>query len=213
MTDIQTSTNEIFRFDYNVIINLVKENSKVLDLGCGDGELLSRLKKEKNCSVRGVEISSEGVSACLKKGLAVYQGDLNEGLIDYRNKSFDYVILSYTLQELLRPVHVINEILRIGKKVIVSYPNFGNWKIRAYLLLKGRMPKSKILPFEWYDTPNIHLITIKDFRIFCEGQNINIEKEIPINLDKRFNQFIVNLMPNLFAQFVIYLVNNEANTN
>lgn len=208
MTTIQTPNNEIFRFDYQVILDLVDNNSKVLDLGCGDGELLSRLKTDKKCLVRGVEISSEGVSQCLKKGLAVYQGDLTEGLKDYRDKSFDYVVLSYTLQELMRPAVVIKEILRIGKKIIVSFPNFGNWKIRAYLLLKGQMPKSKILPFEWYNSPNIHLITIKDFRIFCSEQKINILKEIPINLDKRFNQFIVNLMPNLFAQFVIYLINS-----
>lgn len=209
MTDIHTPNNEIFRFDYNVILDLVCDNSKVLDLGCGDGELLYRLKKEKNCTVRGVEISSEGVGHCLKKGLPVYQGDINEGLKDYKDKSFDYVILSYTLQELLKPVLVIEEILRIGKKIIVSFPNFGNWKVRAYLLLKGRMPKSKILPFEWYNSPNIHLITIKDFRIYCNDHNINILKEIPINLDKRFNQFIVNILPNLFAQFVIYLIKNE----
>ncbi|HOK40064.1 MAG TPA: methionine biosynthesis protein MetW [bacterium] len=203
---MKKNENEIFRLDYDVILNLVEFNSKVLDLGCGDGELLYRLKKEKNCLVRGVEISTTGVVESLEKGLSVYQGDINEGLKDYPDKSFDYVILSYTLQELLKPELVLNETLRVGKKVIVSFPNFGNWKIRLYLLLKGRMPKSKILPFEWYNTPNIHLITIKDFRIYCMEKNIKVLKEIPINLDKRFNQFLVNRFRNLFAQFVIYLI-------
>lgn len=205
----EESTNEIFRYDYQIILNLVDSNSKVLDLGCGDGELLYKLKKEKNCLVRGVEISHTGLKECLAKGLSVFQGDIQEGIKDYRDRAFDYVILSYTLQELMKPHIALQKVLRVGKKIIVSFPNFGNWKIRLYLLLKGRMPKSKILHFEWYDTPNIHLITIKDFRIYCKENNIEVLKEIPINLDKRFNELLVNSCPNIFAQFVIYLIKKE----
>lgn len=171
----------IYHADYERIIDQVEPGSKVLDLGCGTGELLNRLISEKQVHGRGVEINEQNILACIGKGIPVFQGNIDEGLAEYQDKSYDYVILNQTLQVTHKPEFVIKEMLRVGKKAIVSFPNFGYLPIRLKLLFGGHMPKTKTLPFEWYDTPNIRLMTIKDFRRFCEIHKITILREISIN--------------------------------
>jgi methionine biosynthesis protein MetW len=159
--------NDFEHVGYDLIIAVVPDGAKILDLGCGDGELLARLRKLKGASTYGVEISAEGVSRCVERGLYCYQGDIDEGLADYRDNSFDYVILNQTLQITKRPAYVLSEMMRISRNAIVSFPNFGHIKTRLQLLLDGTMPKNELLPYEWHETPNIHLLTIRDFQNFC----------------------------------------------
>jgi methionine biosynthesis protein MetW len=166
------------RFDYEIIVDIIENGSRVLDLGCGNGELLSKLKQRRNVDARGVELDDRCVAECIRRGFTVFQGDIDEGLGDYADKSFDYVVLNQTLQVVHKPTLVIEEMLRVGKRAIVSFPNFGYFRIRWYLLTKGRMPKVDFLPCDWYNTPNIHLLTIKDFMAFCEMMNIKIERFI-----------------------------------
>jgi len=169
---------------YEQIVNLIPEGSKVLDLGCGSGELLEILINEKKVTGRGVEIDMDRIIECIGKNIPVVQADLDMGLGGHADDTYDYVILSRTLQVVKKPLFAIQEMLRVGKHGIVLSPNFGNFKIRFRLLLSGRMPKSKTLPFEWYDTPNIHLFTIRDFRVLCRENGIKIEKEIWISSSK-----------------------------
>jgi len=164
------------KLSQNLISSLIEENSKVLDVGCGDGSLLVFLENEKNINGRGLEISHEGVKTCLSKGLSVLQGNADTDLVNFPKNSFDYVILSRTLQATHKPKEVLKEMLRIGKKCIVSFPNFAHWKCRLDLLLEGVMPMTKTLSEPWYQTPNIHLCTIKDFIKICELLNISIDK-------------------------------------
>ena len=164
------------KISQNLISSLIEENSKVLDVGCGDGSLLVFLENEKNINGRGLEISHEGVKTCLSKGLSVLQGNADTDLVNFPKNSFDYVILSRTLQATHKPKEVLKEMLRIGKKCIVSFPNFAHWKCRLDLLLEGVMPMTKTLSEPWYQTPNIHLCTIKDFIKICELLNISIDK-------------------------------------
>jgi methionine biosynthesis protein MetW len=166
------------RIDLAVVAGLVSPGARVLDLGCGDGTLLKLLVDEKGVFARGVEISDEGVLQCVSRGLAVDHADLDQGLGDYPDDSFDYVILSQTLQTVRKPDLVLKEMLRVGRTGIVSFPNFGYWRVRAALLLTGRMPKTDYLPYEWYDTPNIHLLTVKDFRVHCAEQGIRIRRAL-----------------------------------
>jgi len=199
------------RVDHKIIAELIDSGSRVLDLGCGDGSLLKFLVTEKSVIGRGVEITEEGMEMCVSKGLSVLHGDIDEGIRDYRDGFFDYVVLSQTLQVVHRPKFVIKEMLRAGKKAIVSFPNFGNWLVRLDLLFSGRMPKSDVLPFEWYDTPNIHLCTIKDFRILCSEMGIKIEREIYLkNQDAENTGLLVRVAPNLFAGIAIYLISNQS---
>ena len=199
------------RVDHKIIAELIDSGSRVLDLGCGDGSLLKFLVTEKSVIGRGVEITEEGMEMCVSKGLSVLHGDIDEGIRDYRDGFFDYVVLSQTLQVVHRPKFVIREMLRAGKKAIVSFPNFGNWLVRLDLLFSGRMPKSDVLPFEWYDTPNIHLCTIKDFRILCSEMGIKIEREIYLkNQDAENTGLLVRVAPNLFAGIAIYLISNQS---
>ncbi|MEM3486644.1 MAG: methionine biosynthesis protein MetW [Candidatus Methanomethyliaceae archaeon] len=195
------------RVDLNVIFDLVDSGSRVLDLGCGDGALLFRLVREKNVIGRGIEKTDEGVQECVAKGLSVLHGDLDAGLRDYNDKSFDFVILSLTLQEVRKPLLVLNEICRVGKRAIVSFPNYGHWRLRLGLLFKGRMPRSKILPEKWYETPNIHLCTVQDFRELCKELGIKILKEVYLKdqftVDSRF---FVRKFPNLFAGLAIFVI-------
>ncbi|MDX9701733.1 MAG: methionine biosynthesis protein MetW [Candidatus Auribacterota bacterium] len=170
----------IYHADYERIIEHIKQGCKVLDLGCGTGELLYRLITEKNVHGRGVEINEQNILKCIGKGIPVFQGNIDEGLAEYQDQSYDYVILNQTLQVTHKPEFVLKEMLRVGKTVIVSFPNFGYLPIRLKMLFRGRMPITKTLPFEWYDTPNIRLLTIKDFRFFCELHDIKILREISI---------------------------------
>ena len=149
--------------EYKIIGNLIEENSRVLDVGCNDGILMEFLKENKNVNIRGIEISKEKVQICISKGLTVIEGNAEYDLKQFPNNSFDYVVLGQTLQAFINPENVIKELLRVGKKAIVTIPNFGHWKVRLNLLLKGKMPVTKSLPNNWYNTPNIHMCTIKDF--------------------------------------------------
>ena len=162
--------------NYKQITKLVEPNSRILDLGSGDGYLFKKLVDEKQVKGVGVEINQEEVIKAMEKGLPIIQGDIDEGLKQFPDKSFDYAILNQTLQSTDKPDYVLEEMLRVSKKAIVSFPNFGYWRVRCYLFFKGKMPKSKALPYEWYNTPNIHLNTIKDFFEFCKKRNIKIEE-------------------------------------
>ncbi len=163
------------REDFREIVRLVRPGARVLDVGCGEGALLEMLAREKGVDGRGIEISPQGVSACLARGLAVVQGDADRDLDDFLPGAFDYVILSQTLQAVLRPRHVLGELLRIGGQAIVTLPNFGHWRVRLDLLLHGRMPVTGALPEPWWSTPNIHLCTLRDFTELCEDLNLTID--------------------------------------
>ncbi len=184
--------------NYSVIANIIEDGSKILDLGCGNGTLLKILTAQKHCSAIGIDINQNNIVECLQKGLSVIQGDIDEGLKEFSDKEFDYVILNQTLQSTEKPDFVIEEMLRTGKKSVVSFPNFGYWRVRFYLFFKGKMPKSKMLPFNWYDTPNIHLLTIEDFFDFCKERNIKITKSVYIKRGKisknPFNRILTNLL-------------------
>ena len=170
--------------EFKVIADLLPNNTRVLDVGCGDGSLMNFLVKEKNIEVRGLELEKQNVQECIYKGLPVIQGDAETELYQFPNQSFNYVVLSQTLQAFYNPDKVLKELLRIGKSVIVSIPNFGYWKVRTSLLFFGKMPITKTLPNSWYNTPNLHMCTIKDFFNYCDRQNIKIQKVIGINEDK-----------------------------
>ena len=162
------------KLESKIVIDFIKPFTKVLDVGCGDGSILLHLKKEKKIDARGIEIDHEKVKESLSKGLSVVEGDAEKDLINYPDQSFDYVILTQTLQAFYKPRKVLHELLRIGKNAIVSIPNFGYWKVRLSLLLKGRMPVTKTLPNTWHDTPNLHMCTIKDFFDLCNSDEIDI---------------------------------------
>ena len=169
------------RKDLEIIVELIKPNEKILDVGCGEGTLLEYLLKNKSVDCRGIEINQKGVNKCVEKGLSVIQGDANIDLKDYPDDFFSSVILSQTIHAMIDPENVIKNLIRISKRAIISFPNFGYWKIRKDLLTEGRMPKNKILPYDWYNSPNIHLCTIKDFEKFCEIQQVKILDKIFIN--------------------------------
>ena len=188
--------------ELKIISDLIDENSHVLDVGCGDGILMEYLVKEKKVNIRGIEISKTKVQNCIAKGLTIIEGNAEEDLKQFPDKSFDYVVLSQTLQAFLNPEKVINELLRIGKQAIVTIPNFGYWKIRLHLLLKGTMPVTRTLPNEWYNTPNIHLCTIKDFVYFSKAKNFKLSKSIALRSNqlsyiKDGNLNLKNLSSNL----------------
>ena len=188
--------------EFKIISDLIDENSHVLDVGCGDGILMEYLVKEKKVNIRGIEISKTKVQNCIAKGLTIIEGNAEEDLKQFPDKSFDYVVLSQTLQAFLSPEKVINELLRIGKQAIVTIPNFGYWKIRLHLLLKGTMPVTRTLPDEWYNTPNIHLCTIKDFVYFSKAKNFKLSKSIALRSNqlsyiKDRNLNLKNLSSNL----------------
>ncbi len=192
--------------NYRVIVDLVEENSKILDLGCGSGALFKMLTDEKKVKGVGVEIDENCVIEALEKGLSVIQGDLDEGLKQFPDKSFDYAILNQTLQSTNNPEFVIEEMLRVAKQSIVSFPNFAYWKVRFYLFFKGKMPKSKQLPYEWYNTPNIHLLTVNDFFEFCKKRDIKIEKSIYLTRRKKRSGFLIKTITNFFSEEVIFII-------
>jgi methionine biosynthesis protein MetW len=202
-------TSQGLHVNYEVIMQMVEPEAKVLDLGCGSGALLKLLKDKKNVKGRGVEINEDNVIKCIEKGLSVFQGDIDEGLKDYQDKSFDYVVLNRTLQCTHRPDYVIQEMLRVGDKAVISFPNFAYWRVRLHLLMAGRMPKSNMLPFEWFNTPNIHLLTINDFKAFCEERQIEILKEVYMNKACVKKDFFHNVMPNFFAEEAILVVSRD----
>ncbi|KRT74495.1 MAG: methionine biosynthesis protein (MetW) [Deltaproteobacteria bacterium CSP1-8] len=193
------------RIDHSVILDLIPAGTKVLDLGCGDGSLLVKLVRQKGVTGRGIEISEEGVRACIAKGLTVLQGDIDQGLRDYPDGSFDYVVLNQTLQAVKKPDVVLSEMLRVGKKGIVGFPNFAYWKMRAYLFTFGRMPKTEFLPFEWYDTPNIHFCSVLDFTEYCAKNGVTIEKTVYLSTD-RGGRVLRGVRPNLFAENAVFLL-------
>ncbi len=198
------ATSKGLHLNYSIILEIIEDNSRILDLGCGDGTLLKLLKQKKNIKAQGIEINQDEVIKCLSKGLSVIQGNIDEGLKQFQDKSYDYVILNQTLQSTLKPEFVIDEMLRVGKKCIVSFPNFAYWKVRLNYLLKGQMPKSKVLPFEWYNTPNIHLLTIKDFFEYANKHNFKILDGIYTTKANVKN--INNSFANLFAEEGIFII-------
>ena len=193
--------------EFKVIADLIEKNKKVLDVGCADGILMKFLKDNKNINIRGLEISKEKVQECIAKGLTVIEGNAEKDLKQFPDKSFDFVVLNQTLQAFLNPELVLNELLRVGKKVIITIPNFGYWKVRFYLLLKGTMPITKTLPDEWYNTPNLHMCTIKDFVYFVKSRDIKIFKSIALN---NLNTSLINNgnleIKNLSANLGIFLI-------
>ena len=200
-------TNLKMKKEFKVIAELLPNNSKVLDVGCGDGSLMNFLEKEKNIIVRGLELNQDNVQQCIHKGLSVIQGNAETELNQFPNQSFDYVVLSQTLQAFYDPEKVLKDLLRIGKSVVISIPNFGYWKVRTNLLLFGKMPVTKTLPNKWYDTPNLHMCTIKDLFNFCDEKNIKIKKVIGVNEDKISLIKKSNLeMKNLFSKLGIFLI-------
>ena len=193
--------------EFKAIADLLPKNVSVLDVGCGDGSLMNLLIKEKNIKARGVEIKEEHVKKCISKGLSVIEGDAETELHQFPDKSFDFVILSQTLQAFYNPEQVLNDLLRVGKSAIVSIPNFGYWKVRISLLLFGKMPVTKTLPNSWYNTPNLHMCTIKDLFDFCLEKNIKIKKAVGINEDKTSEIKKNNLeIKNFFSKLGIFLI-------
>ncbi|MBQ3642427.1 methionine biosynthesis protein MetW [bacterium] len=192
--------------NYSLIKDMIEDGSKILDLGCGDGYLLKLLKNTRNVKGSGIEISQEHVIQCLEKGLSVIQGNIDEGLKQFADKSYDYVILNQTLQSTNKPDYVLDEMLRVGKKCIVSFPNFAYWRVRFYYFFKGNMPKSKVLPFEWYDTPNIHLLTIKDFFEYAKKSGIKILEGVYTTKATKRNTVQYSLFSNFFAEEAIFVI-------
>ena len=193
--------------EFKVISDLIEDNKKVLDVGCADGTLMQFLKENKNINVRGLEISKDKVQECIAKGLTVIEGNAEKDLKQFPDKSFDYVVLSQTLQAFLSPELVLDELLRVGKKAIVTIPNFGNWKVRLHLLFKGTMPITKSLPEQWHSTPNLHMCTIKDFVNFIKSKEIKMIKTLALNNNNVSNISNNNLgNKNLFADLGIFLI-------
>jgi len=193
--------------EYKIISDIISKNTRVLDVGCDDGSLMEFLRKEKNVDIRGIEISKEKVQTCISKGLTVIEGDAEFDLKQFPNKSFDYVVLGQTLQAFINPETVINELLRVGKKAIVTIPNFGHWKVRLNLLIQGTMPVTKTLPNDWYNTPNIHMCTIKDFFKFSKTMNFKIFKSYALQNKNISTINISNLsLKNLFCELGIFLI-------
>jgi len=193
--------------EFKVIADLLPNNTRVLDVGCGDGSLMNLLVKEKNIEVRGLELEKQNIQECIYKGLPVIQGNAETELHQFPDQSFDYVVLSQTLQAFYNPDKVLKELLRIGKSVVISIPNFGYWKVRTSLLFFGKMPVTNTLPYKWYNTPNLHMCTIKDLFNYCDSQNLNIKKVIGINEDKTSFINKSNLeLKNFFSKVGIFLI-------
>lgn len=202
--------NNKMRFDLQIIASWIEKGAKVLDLGCGEGDLLYFLKHNKGVKCTGIELKESRVARCIEKGLSVLQGDISAEVLDYPDNTFDYVVLSQTLQQVYEPSELIRSLLRIGKKGIVSFPNFSYWRVRLQLLLTGYAPITRQLPYEWYDTPNIRVITLKDFRKFSKQVGFRIIKEVAIcsqSYDRSGK--IIRLLPDWFATYGIFLIGNS----
>jgi len=194
------------RVDYELIESLIEPGSRVLDIGCGDGELLANLAADKNIKGEGIELQQDLVLACVSRGLPIIQYDVERGLANYADKSFDYVILSQTLQTVKNPEKVFRELLRVGRKVLVSFPNFAYWRCRMQMFFGGRAPLTGHLPFDWYDSPNIHFLSLKDFERFCKKLGVEIERRIPL---AKTRLRPVRFAPNLFAEQAIYVTSKD----
>tara|TARA_B100000579_G_C22477859_1_gene686521 strand:- start:46 stop:654 length:609 start_codon:yes stop_codon:yes gene_type:complete len=197
----------LMKKEFRLIAELIEQNSRVLDVGCGDGELMNFVLNNISRDIRGIEISKSNVQKCISRGLTVIEGDAEKDLFQFPNSSFDYVILSQTLQAFLNPENVLDELLRVGKKAIVTIPNFGHWKVRFNLLTKGTMPVTKSLPHKWYNTPNLHMCTIKDFFNFCDFKKIKFIKSLALSDEKVFSISRGNLnSKNFFSDLGIFLI-------
>jgi methionine biosynthesis protein MetW len=189
------------RSDYAIIGEIIQPNTTVLDLGCGDGALLQWLVENKQVDARGVEISGELVQRAIGRGVSVYQGNIDEGLTDYPDAAFDYVLLSQTLQETRQPRRVLNEMLRVGKSAIVAFPNFGHWRMRVSMLMSGRAPRTRLFPHAWYDSPNIHFLTVHDFEDLAALEGLVIERKYFLSGHRT-----VKLFPNILAEVAVFFV-------
>ena len=195
------------RIDLQRIADMIEPKSRVLAVGCGDGALLENLARSRQVDGRGVELSAEGVNACVSAGLSVIQGDADTDLDDYPENAFDFVVLSQTLQTVHAPRKVLENLLRIGRRAIVSFPNFGHWRVRAHLFFRGRMPINDTLPYQWYSTPNIHLCSIRDFVLLCEEMGITIERSISLDHKGRVRRIGAQLgLANLFGEQAVFLL-------
>ncbi len=193
------------RSDLKIIQNWVPANSQVLDLGCGQGELLSFLKEQKQCKTYGLEINADSIVSCIEKGINVIEHNLNDGLQHFNDDSVDTVIMTQALQAVNRPDRLLDEMLRVGKEAIITFPNFGYWRTRLFLLHKGGMPMSKTLPYAWYDTPNIHLCTFHDFENLCREKKLTIRERTVVNKNHQ-ESLAIRLWPNLLGEIAIYRV-------
>jgi methionine biosynthesis protein MetW len=203
----QTATKQTFvrevlgRRDFAIIGEIVESGTRVLDLGCGDGGLLHWLATNKDVDARGLEISGAKVQQAIARGVSVFQSDIDQGLADYPDRAFDYVILSQTLQETRHPRQVLREMLRVGRRAIVAFPNFGHWRMRLAMLASGRAPKTSLFPYEWYESPNIHLLTVLDFEELAALEGLTVERRFFLAGHRR-----VSWLPNLTAEVAVFLV-------
>ncbi len=205
MTEVKGTA---IRVDLQIIADMIAEDSRVLDVGCGSGALLDYLARFKQVDGRGIELSTQGVNACVSTGLSVIQGDANTDLKDYPDYAFDYVVLSQTLQAMNNPRVVLEQLLRIGRRAIISFPNFAHWRVRYQVAINGCMPVSATLPYQWYETPNIHFCTIKDFGILCREMGIKVERSMSLDSNGSAVRQ-VNLAPflsNLFGEQAVFLL-------
>ena len=202
---MSTTSNGI-SLDHQIIAEIIGQSSSVLDLGCGAGELLAMLVREKNVKAQGIEIDDKAIFDCVARGLSVFHDDIDSGLSDYEDKSFDFVILNQSFQQVKKPDAVLKEALRVGKKVIIGIPNFAHIKARFQIFFRGRTPVTGALPYEWHDTPNLHFLSILDFMNYCKKRNMMIEEAFFIGSKRK-----VKLFPNLFAQTGIFVISGTSN--